>query len=440
MPWQVFSSEWSDGGGRRIPKRVLFGGKSFPTRKAAVEAWGDTAPGRNDHAAFVKVGKTNPAKERKCDKCGGSGSSLLYPDDETQETRDRYKCKKCGGSGRIGSKRNVSGSFERCVKSVAARGGAADPRAVCAAAGRKKYGQAEMTRRAVAGKRRALRSNPKYAVGADGHTLAQFETQAEAFADARSEASSGRRVEVVWKAKDGSYKSKWFGRESRGRKNAAVRRNPMPARAAKLLEEQRALYAELKGRDTTSAWARPRVKRVQAIQRQLEKLSFESAHRSNPADAAAVAYEDFHGRAAGELVEVKETIHFHEHLAGAGALKRLVIKSARTGERVTLSQFKGALLAFNEAQTQLFVMGGDQAVDLGEFGITGTPHESEILGEVLSVDYFTRKDHLAARDGGTAVYRHKFEAPRPTMVYDVPNEQLQFSGGGYVVLPEGIDR
>jgi hypothetical protein len=50
--------------------------------------------------------------------------------------------------------------FERCVESVTAGGSADDPRAVCAAAGRAKYGQAEMTRRSVAGRRRATRGNP----------------------------------------------------------------------------------------------------------------------------------------------------------------------------------------------------------------------------------------------------------------------------------------
>lgn len=52
----------------------------------------------------------------------------------------------------------ATGAFERCVETVSKRGGATDPRAVCAAAGRKKYGQAEMTRRAVAGKKRAKRN------------------------------------------------------------------------------------------------------------------------------------------------------------------------------------------------------------------------------------------------------------------------------------------
>lgn len=50
--------------------------------------------------------------------------------------------------------------FAKCVKSVKKSGSADDPRAVCAAIGRRKYGQAEMTRRSIAGKKRAKRKNP----------------------------------------------------------------------------------------------------------------------------------------------------------------------------------------------------------------------------------------------------------------------------------------
>jgi hypothetical protein len=49
------------------------------------------------------------------------------------------------------------GAFKRCAAKVAAKGKARSPRAVCAAAGRKKLGQAEMTRRAVAGRKKGKR-------------------------------------------------------------------------------------------------------------------------------------------------------------------------------------------------------------------------------------------------------------------------------------------
>ena len=47
--------------------------------------------------------------------------------------------------------------FDKCVASVSARGGAVDPRGVCAAAGRKKYGKKKFAAMGKAGKRRAAR-------------------------------------------------------------------------------------------------------------------------------------------------------------------------------------------------------------------------------------------------------------------------------------------
>ena len=161
--------------------------------------------------------------------------------------------------------------------------------------------------------------------------------------------------------------------------------------------------------------------------------------RRNPPAEAAEAYRDFHGRDSEETVRVEKEIHYHKHLASAGKLEKLDV-IARDGAKVSLSGFKGALLCFNEKRTQLYVEGGDQAVDLQEFGIDpGEAHEMEVLGEVRAVEYFTTKDHLGS-EGGTAIYRHKFEKPYPELQYDVRNEQLIFSGGRYVILPEGIDK
>lgn len=58
------------------------------------------------------------------------------------------KSRRLGGGGKMAS----------CVRQVAARGGAYDPKAVCAAAGMRKYGKARMQRWAAAGRRRAMRT------------------------------------------------------------------------------------------------------------------------------------------------------------------------------------------------------------------------------------------------------------------------------------------
>jgi hypothetical protein len=50
--------------------------------------------------------------------------------------------------------------FKRCVAAVSEKGGAVDPRAVCAAAGRKRYGAKKYAALAKAGRKRAARGNP----------------------------------------------------------------------------------------------------------------------------------------------------------------------------------------------------------------------------------------------------------------------------------------
>lgn len=172
--------------------------------------------------------------------------------------------------------------------------------------------------------------------------------------------------------------------------------------------------------------------------------------KGNPAQASADAYEDFHGRPPDETVEVKKRVHFHAHLAGAGELRKLKVKGI-DGETHTITGFKGALLAFNEQRNQLFIEGGDQSINLADYGIT-EPHELETLGKVKTIDYFTRKDHLGS-EGGEAVYTHGFRmtnengkhvvveiARYPDLIYRVRDEQLEFSGGSYTIRAEGIDK
>jgi hypothetical protein len=172
--------------------------------------------------------------------------------------------------------------------------------------------------------------------------------------------------------------------------------------------------------------------------------------RSNPAAASAAAFEEFHGFEPSEVVTVSKKIFHHAHLAAAGKLTHLDIWGVdEQGHHVT--GFKGAILAFNESKNQLFVEGGDQFVNLEDFGID-SPHELETLGRLTDIGYQTNKTHLGS-EGGNAVYVHKFRSTNkagkhvvvkiaryPDLIYDVRNEQLLFSGGSYEILREGINK
>jgi hypothetical protein len=140
-------------------------------------------------------------------------------------------------------------------------------------------------------------------------------------------------------------------------------------------------------------------------------------------------------------------------LSGIGDLKELLILAIGRPVKVKLEDFKGALLAETEKGTQLYIKGGDQSVNLKDFGIDpGKAHENEILGSLLNEVYFTTKDHLMPEDGGTANYKHKFGKGRmksyrfgkkgarlPMVGYDVRNKLLSIQGGTYRIVAEGID-
>ena len=160
--------------------------------------------------------------------------------------------------------------------------------------------------------------------------------------------------------------------------------------------------------------------------------------RRNPTDEAAEAYREFHGKDPETEIIVDTPVHFHSVLAGMGKLEFLDVKRDVDGGVTTINFGKGVYLSENEKKTQLYIRGGDQSVNLRDFGISG-PHEIEVLGEISKVGYFTEKKHLVAKDGGKAVYVHKFQSPRPMLIYDVRNRLLSVAGGGYSIPSEGID-
>ncbi len=177
--------------------------------------------------------------------------------------------------------------------------------------------------------------------------------------------------------------------------------------------------------------------------------------RKNPIGAAAETYEKFHGRPADDVFEVTETIHEHSVLSGVGKLVSITIDAIDGETEVTLHKFKGALLAQDEGAKQLYVVGGDQGVNLADFGIVAPVHETEVLGAAIKIAYETRKDHLGESGGAgeRAIHVHPFGSLKsiegrdlrrrygsrlPMVVYDTRNKKLSFAGGGYDLPEVGI--
>jgi hypothetical protein len=161
------------------------------------------------------------------------------------------------------------------------------------------------------------------------------------------------------------------------------------------------------------------------------------AAKRNPEASARAAYRDFHGKDPETVITVDTPRHYHGVLPGIGKLDFVSLYRPQ-GRAKGIKFSKGTYLCENEKRTQLFIVGGNQSVNLKDFGITH-PHETEVLGEVSEIGYRTEKLHLIEKDGGKGLYVHKFSVPRPTLVYDVRNKLLSFAGGGYTIPSEGID-
>jgi hypothetical protein len=208
------------------------------------------------------------------------------------------------------------------------------------------------------------------------------------------------------------------------------KRNPLPLVAAEALETQ-----------ALTPYQKKATRAAKGFQKKIGLKLNRRKNPRNPAEQSAEVYEGFHGRPSTETIEITTRVHEHVHVAGLGELVALYIHGRRGTVKVSGFETKSgkpAFLTSNEKRTQLYIDGGDQWVNLDDFGIRNPIHESEVLGELVSIEYYTVKDHLGS-EGGEAVYHHKFKKScRPEILYDTRNGLLSLSGGDYTIEDEGI--
>jgi hypothetical protein len=180
------------------------------------------------------------------------------------------------------------------------------------------------------------------------------------------------------------------------------------------------------------------------------------AARHNPEDLAAEAYERFQGHPPERVDIFLTREHEHEYTAQVGELMELVIVPEGQRKGIRLHGFRGTRLTMNEKLAdpgayfdQLYLVGGDQSVDVNAFGIK-RPHEQEVLGKAVDIVYYTTKTHLRPQDGGEADYHHRFAeetagrnahlriVKSPTATYHMLNRTIELWGGIYTLDPEGI--
>jgi hypothetical protein len=185
--------------------------------------------------------------------------------------------------------------------------------------------------------------------------------------------------------------------------------------------------------------------------------------RRNPTDASDALYESFHGAPPSETLEIHEAEYVHGHLASLGDLTEIVVKlsgGAKVGATTTLtapdpetaSDKDIVHVASNELGNQLYLVGGDQSVDVKKLGFRDSfdiKHDGEtfeatelkdlmVLGEIQKLTYRTQKsfDDFAQVD-----YFHQLGEDtkvRPMLLYDTMNDRMKIAGGEYHVHSVGV--
>jgi hypothetical protein len=178
-----------------------------------------------------------------------------------------------------------------------------------------------------------------------------------------------------------------------------------------------------------------------ARRRGIASAAFEAKHlgRRNPETSPDVhegadLYRQFHDRDPKQLVEVQEADEVRGTYVALGKLAELVFR-APSGARIKLDFTDDETkLASSPQGTQLYLIGGDQALNGGleKFG-SDTSKDFVDLGEAESVTYLARKKansfheaywkHKLGEDGGT----------RPWGFYDQIRKRIYLVGGSYTV-------
>jgi len=165
--------------------------------------------------------------------------------------------------------------------------------------------------------------------------------------------------------------------------------------------------------------------------------------KQNPEDSAAELSEAWHGRPPKTATDIIERVHYHGVLTELGQLEEIkVMVTTRKAQAIRFDD--DTFLCSSENGKQLYVVGGDQSLDLEALGIEGEEAEKDcvMVGEVYSLTYVTDKQHLGKADKQTGPYEHVMGEDGgvpPFLVYDRLNSSIGFAGGTYRIDPTDYD-
>jgi hypothetical protein len=163
------------------------------------------------------------------------------------------------------------------------------------------------------------------------------------------------------------------------------------------------------------------------------KVATRKRKNSGLSQAAAIS-EAFHQRPATKLTEVLETHAERQDFAELGRLKELQVLHRRTVYKLPFP--RPPLVLTDPDGRNLYLKGGDQALDLDSIGIAAK--DLVAIAPVVSITYHTKKGFHQFEP---IDYTHAFGdegGAQPTLLYDTLNRELYIAGGSYQVKPEGI--
>jgi hypothetical protein len=154
-----------------------------------------------------------------------------------------------------------------------------------------------------------------------------------------------------------------------------------------------------------------------------------------PLNDAAALSESWHGRPAERATDYNEAFRYRGALTDLGRLQEIAV--LETDRKAMLIKFDAKTrLASSENGKQLYIVGGDQSLDLGALGIVGEEAEKDLIpiGEVHHIVYVTAKMHLGREDKKRGPYQHELgeeSGVMPILMYDRLNKACGFAGGVY---------
>jgi hypothetical protein len=168
-----------------------------------------------------------------------------------------------------------------------------------------------------------------------------------------------------------------------------------------------------------------------------QRSEYSRKNPRNPEASAAALSESWHGRPAKIATDYDETFRYHGVLTDLGRLQEImVLVTERKGQSILFDA--KTRLASSENGKQLYVVGGDQSLDLSALGIKGEEAQKDlvVVGEVHHLVYVTAKQHLGKADKESGPYQHKLgeeSGVMPILLYDRLNKLVGFAGGNYFI-------